>query len=64
MLHSYAMLTRVLTVMTPSARGHPTNIIGKPEQEHPRSIYVANGPCKSIFISLNTITHSAICNNH
>ena len=64
MLHSYAMLTRVLTVMTPSARGLPINIIGKPEQELPHSIFVAIGPSKSIFISKNTITHDCLIGNN
>ena len=64
MLHSYAMLTRVLTVMTPSARGLPTNITGKPEQEHPYSIFVAIGPSKSISISKNTITHDCLIRNN
>ena len=62
MLHLYAMLTQVLTVMTPSARGLPTNITEKPEQEH-IILYIAKGPSKSI--SKNTITHNcAISNNY
>ena len=62
MLHSYAMLTQVLTVMTPSARGLPTDITRKPEQEHPHSIFVAIRPSKSI--SKNTITHDCLVGNN
>ena len=53
MLHSYAMLTRVLTVMTPVARGLPTNITGKPEEEHPHSIYIYSYWTLEVYLYLN-----------